>query len=517
MKKLLALLGTSVLTLSGVSTIVSCRYEQPEDDSNTGIAKDAEILNKISQQTSKSFLEYARNKNTINSKEYQTTFDELYKMVNKDNPNKELDEIDPKVISALEILKTSFMTIFNNVNWEIKNEYSNYYIDTNPIELFNDSLKYNLNYIDTEQLANISQNPNVKDIKAVRLDFSFNFKVNFKNLSTSSNYLIEYVITDDPKTMKDVLSGIVEKLSKVIVKFFIEQGTFQIDKTPGFKEIYDNFNVNYTEGFSSLDNIILAKLKSVIAEDENLTELIANIKYNSSVSLLTLLTSAINNSTNGVGIVQEKTASYVWTGMGYQPDKIIPENFVAFYRSLVNIFNTGNNNLNLAYFNVNLSKIQVAGFPLSGAVMNGGEALKVQVEITKDGLDKKLMEYGKLVTAFYKHFRLESNKNSGVFHLTEKAFNQILALPEYKYQKVLKILIDDFKESDDAKNLGGLNIFTTGDWEKRGHNVTLNSAKDTFSLRRRAVWNFDLIFGTDNAVYYTGWTSTLFTLEFTKK
>ncbi|WP_241970127.1 hypothetical protein [Spiroplasma poulsonii] len=230
-----------------------------------------------------------------------------------------------------------------------------------------------------------------------------------------------------------------------------------------------------------------------------------------------LLTSAINNSTNGINLVTEKTASYVWAWMGYQPDKITPENFVTFYRSLVNIFNTGHNSLNLVYFNVNLSKMLVAGFPLLGAVMNGGEALKVQVEITKDGLDKKLLEYGKLITAFYKHFRLESNKNSGVWNLSEAAFNKILALPEYKYQKVLRILIDDFKASPEAKGLSGLDIFTTGDWEKRGHDVTLNDTKDTFSLRRGTVWNFDLTFGTNNAVYYTGWTSTLFTLQFTKK
>ncbi|WP_424527401.1 hypothetical protein [Spiroplasma endosymbiont of Glossina fuscipes fuscipes] len=511
------MLGISAFTVTGASTIVSCHHGNESDDSNTGAAKDAETLNKISQRVSNAFLEYARTKNTIDSKDYQTTFDELYAMVNKDSQSKDLDPTDSKVVAALQILKTSFMATLNNVSQQIINDYSNYYIDTKPIDLFEDSFKYNLNFIDTEELAKVSNNSTVKDTKAARLDFSFNFKVNFKNLSTTSNYFIQYVITDNPKIMKDVLNGIVQKLSKVIVNFFINEGTFQIDKTDGFKSIYDNFNINYTQGFADLDSIIFNKLKTAIEQDPDLKNLVESIKYNSSISLLTLLTSAINNTTNGVDVVNEKTASYVWTGMGYQPDKITPENFVKFYRSLVNIFNTGDNNLNLAYFNVNLAKIQVAGFPLSGAVMNNGEALKVQVEIPKDGLDKKLMEYGKLVTAFYKHFRLESNKNSGVWHLSKDAFNKILALPKYDYRKVLKILIDDFKATDAAKNLSGLNIFTTGNWAKKQYNLTLNDAKDTFSLRRRADWNFDLIFGTNNAVYYTGWTSTLFILQFTKK
>ncbi|WP_338965871.1 hypothetical protein [Spiroplasma endosymbiont of Sarcophaga carnaria] len=517
MKKLLALLGVSAFSVTGASTIVGCHQMPQPDDPDFGGHKDAETLNKISQRVSNAFLEYVRTKNTINSKDYQTKFDELYTMVDKTTQSKALDQSDPKVAGALQILKTSFMAVFNNVSQQIINDYSNYYIDTKPIDLSEDSLKYNLNFIDTEELAKLANNPAVKDIKATRLDFSFNFKVNFKNLAATSNYFIQYVITNDSKTIGDVLTGVVQKLSKVIVNFFVKEGTFQIDKTEGFKDIYDNFNVNYTQGFRDLDNIIFAKLKKAVEGDLELTDLVGSIKYNDSLTLLTLLTSAINNTTNGVDVVNEKTASYVWAGMGYQPDKITPENFVTFYRSLVNIFNTGHNSLNLAYFNVNLSKVLVFGFPLSGAVMNGGEALKVQVEITKDGLDKKLLEYGKLVTAFYKHFRLESNQNSGVWHLSEAVFNKISALSEYKYQKVLRILIDDFKASSEAKGLSGLDIFTTGDWEKRGHDVTLNDTKDTFSLRRGAVWNFDLTFGTNNAVYYTGWTSTLFTLEFTKK
>ncbi|APE74492.1 hypothetical protein [Spiroplasma citri] len=232
---------------------------------------------------------------------------------------------------------------------------------------------------------------------------------------------------------------------------------------------------------------------------------------------MSLLTSAINNTTNGVDVVRKNTASYVWTGKEYQPDKITPENFVKFYRALVNVFNIGGQNLRLADFHVNLVKIQVAVFPLSGAVMNDGQALKVQVEITEEGLTNKLMEFGRLVVAFYNHFKLESNEHSGVFHLSEEAFTEILNLKNRKYKDVLKILIDDFKEAYKGKNLPGLDIFTTGNWEKRVHEVSLNKTKDTFSLRRRAVWNFDLLFVPNNAVCYTGWTSTLFTLEFTKK
>lgn len=102
MKKLLALLGISAFTVTGASTIVSCHRGIKSDDSNTGAAKDSETLNKILQRVSNAFLEYARTKNTINSKDYQPTFDELYTMIDKTTQSKALDQSDPKV--ALRVL-----------------------------------------------------------------------------------------------------------------------------------------------------------------------------------------------------------------------------------------------------------------------------------------------------------------------------------------------------------------------------------------------------------------------------
>ncbi|WP_101519215.1 hypothetical protein [Spiroplasma melliferum] len=516
MKKLMSLLGMAFFATAGFSPIMSCKTPL-KDDNNEGVEKDIEILNKISQRAINNFSVYARTKNTINSTEYQNKFDKLYTMVNKETESKKLNQMDEDVKDALATLKNGFIAVFNNICNEIYNDYSNYYPDSKPIELLSDSLNYELTFIDMAQLKTILYRPGLEKVKAVRLDFHFQFKANFKLLSTTSDYVIQYVITDNPEEMKVVLNGMVQKISRVIVNFFNTEGVFQIDKAPEFAKIYQNFDVNYTAGFANLDKIILEKLQRKIESDSELQKFVKNIKYNSSITLLSLLTSAINNTTNGVDVVRENTASYVWTGKGYQPDKITPENFVKFYRALVNVFNTGGQNLRLADFHVNLAKIQVAGFPLSGAVMNDGQALKVQVEITEEGLTNKLMEFGRLVVAFYNHFKLESNEHSGVFHLSEEAFTEILNLKNRKYKDVLKILIDDFKEAYKGKNLPGLDIFTTGNWEKRVHEVSLNKTKDTFSLRRRAVWNFDLLFGTNNAVYYTGWTSTLFTLEFTKK
>ncbi|UNF61630.1 MULTISPECIES: hypothetical protein [Spiroplasma] len=488
------------MTTTSVSTIVGCQHLQlAEEDPNIGAAKDAEILNKISQRASNAFLDYIRAKNIIDSTEYQNQFSNLYTMVDKNNQKVPLSPTDENVKPALSILMAGFMASFNNINNAIISDYSNYYLKTPPLEIVPNSSTYSLSFIDVNQLAAISD-PAIEDVHTVRIDFNFKFEVNFKTLTSSSEYSMQYIITDNPIVMKKVLTGVISKISKVIVDFFNKEGTFQIDKNNDFKSIYDDFNVNYTTNFTDLDNIIFTKLKKVLTDDATLKDFVDNIKYNSAIPLLTLLTSAINDKTNGEAVVRADTATYNWTGEGYQPEQITPEHFVQFYRSFVNVFNTGHNNLNLATFNIDLGKIIVAGLPLSGAIISGDHPLKVQVEITEEGLTNKLTQFGNLIAVFFKYFQIESNKNSAVLHLNDTTFAKILALSQYDYIKILHILSNDFKASDEAKDLPGLNIFSLGDLSQN-HNLELNAAKTRFTLGRYWIWNFDFHFVTNNAIF----------------
>ncbi|APE74491.1 hypothetical protein [Spiroplasma citri] len=191
-----------------------------KDDNNNGVGKDIEILNKISQRAINNFSVYARTKNTINSTEYQNKFDKLYTMVNKETESKKLNQMDEYVKNALATLKNGFIAVFNNICNEIYNDYSNYYPDSKPIELVSDSLNYELTFIDMAQLKTILDRPGLEKVKTVRLDFHFQFKANFKLLSTTSDYVIQYVITDNSEEMKVVLNGMVQKISRVIVNFF---------------------------------------------------------------------------------------------------------------------------------------------------------------------------------------------------------------------------------------------------------------------------------------------------------
>ncbi|WP_338965560.1 hypothetical protein [Spiroplasma endosymbiont of Sarcophaga carnaria] len=91
-----------------------------------------------------------------------------------------------------------------------------------------------MSFIDVNQLVAISD-PAIEDVHAVRIDLNFKFEVNFKTLTSSSEYSMQYIITDNPIVMKKVLTGVISKISKVIVDFFNKEGTFQIDNNNDFK------------------------------------------------------------------------------------------------------------------------------------------------------------------------------------------------------------------------------------------------------------------------------------------
>ncbi|WP_419334439.1 hypothetical protein [Spiroplasma endosymbiont of Sarcophaga variegata] len=70
------------------------------------------------------------------------------------------------------------------------------------------------------------------------------------------------------------------------------------------------------------------------------------------------------------------------------------------------IFQTSKGILQLGSFNVKLLKVQVAGFPLSGVVAdNNNQNLNVSVEVSDQGLNKKLTNFGNIIAAFNESYK----------------------------------------------------------------------------------------------------------------
>ncbi|WP_338966413.1 MULTISPECIES: hypothetical protein [unclassified Spiroplasma] len=217
-------------------------------------------------------------------------------MVTKELSTAILNKNNPDVTPVLNILDSKFNIAFNNINNVITNEYSNYYVDSKPLKLLNSS-RYTLHYIDLVTLGKINGEKDLSNLKAGRIDFKFRFQVQFKTYVMTSDYVIQYTISNDTAKIKKLQSGIVSKLSKVVVRFFNEKGKIILDKTPGFRTLYDNFYINYSKRHIDLDNIIQQQLTTLINSDPELAEIKEYVTWNADQELLLLQMGALNDVT----------------------------------------------------------------------------------------------------------------------------------------------------------------------------------------------------------------------------
>ncbi|MBH8623457.1 hypothetical protein, partial [Spiroplasma sp. hyd1] len=375
MKKLLVILGIFNFGVVSPSLIISC-VERPKSnsDENRGIdyQGDLKILNEICKKVSTVFQTYAMEKTLVDIHDYSTQeFEKLFTMVTSGSPQQELKLDDHNVGVALQALVNGFMAVFNNVNREIADQYSNYYIDTMPLSTDSKDDKFMLNYIDIAKLGSLV-NIDVNNLKGVRLDFKLAVKIQFKTLETRVPFLIQYTITNDKVKMQEILAAVTGAVSKSIVKFFNSMAKdIIVDQNPAFRNIYENFDLNYAFDHSMLDGIVQKELNTALQADDEFGEIRNSITYTKDEQILVLLNSIINPDTNGVTHVIPDDEKYTWVNTGYAPDKLTSENFLEYYGEKLNILtSTLGPKLQLGQFKINLAKILVAGVPLSGVVLN---------------------------------------------------------------------------------------------------------------------------------------------------
>lgn len=177
MKKLLTLVAIANLSGEFGTALVGCTAN-PETmiDDDTGSFKNIEILDKISKQASDAFLEFSQNSSILNTNDHpDVDFDKLYALVTKNLSTKILNKTALDVIPVLNILDSKFNTAFNNINNVIRNDYSNYYVDSKPLTLLKSS-SYTLNYIDLVTLEKINGEKDLSNLKAGRVDFMHSFR-----------------------------------------------------------------------------------------------------------------------------------------------------------------------------------------------------------------------------------------------------------------------------------------------------------------------------------------------------
>ncbi|WHQ36573.1 hypothetical protein [Spiroplasma sp. SV19] len=523
MKKVLALLGTCSLITTGVTTVISCSTKpdvNPAEDDND-IRKDLDVLLSIMNEAHTAFLNYANEKAVLNIDDYKIP--ELNQLFGLVNSSKKEDDLDLKTVFGEQInnfFENNFKSVFDNINRQIANEYSNYYVDSMPFTFKTSPSTLKVNYVDLTQLEKLTTEP-IKDLKAVVVNYSFGYTGSFKTLTNPTRFNIKYVITNNPNLIKTLMLDLTNKIGKVLIDFINKNPEIIIDQNVAFKETYEKFSVYYKHDTTLINKNMLTFLDAMFKDNAVTKEIMESVNYDSTQDILDLQTATINNE-NSINVnlpdwrMKYQTPA-AWAGSGKQPAGLTPENFVKFYRSNMKIFEDTSKDLTLATFSINFNKIIVAGLPLLASGFNDNKPLMVQINISQNGLTTKLTNFGNIIVALLKYYNVDLKVLGWTsFYISKSLFDEVET--RWKGKNLVNLadvynrLLQDFKQSDIAKTLLDLELFSIQNfrsyWIKLDFNYASTGAR-SFSIQNAAMW-WSLGFGfghsKNSAIVYTAWT-----------
>ncbi|WP_241970111.1 hypothetical protein [Spiroplasma poulsonii] len=271
-----------------------------------------------------------------------------------------------------------------------------------------------------------------------------------------------------------------------------------------------------------LDVIVQKELDAALHADNELGEIRNSITYAKDEQILVLLNSIINPDTNGVTPVIPDDETYTWVNTGYAPDKLTPENFLEYYGKKLSILtSTSDAKLQLGQFRINLAKILVAGIPLSGVILNEGKPFYLSVGITRDGMIEKIKNFGRIISAFYKYYKITWDIKvwkEGALFLDVDYWNGLekqVKTDGLSHRKIWKMLLNKFKTDPQNQILPDIDKF----WVTTEVVDLVPVIGSDRSLSIYANRNYSLRFNfgvnaTTNNIYYTPWPVNIYGIAF---
>ncbi|MBW1241743.1 MAG: hypothetical protein EIB84_02505 [Spiroplasma poulsonii] len=281
-----------------------------------------------------------------------------------------------------------------------------------------------------------------------------------------------------------------------------------------------------------LDDIFVSNLKNMIREDSEIDQSVRDaivFDNGGNKKLMRLISGTITAENSGQILEKDDIGNYqpaLWAGEGLNPIGLTPENFVTEYKKSLPIFNVDHNNMMLAKLNVNLNYISLYGLPLAGTLKINNQTFESNILISRQGLDSKLINFGKIIVAFHKYYNVELKKrvlgssdannfkNTSVFHVGDSLF------AEFKNDissanRIFKKLLTNFKRSKIGKNLPDIELFNLHNLVK-DKSLWIGGPNDYEPTRDKIVFNYKnasfclaFTFGQDrmNSIFYTEYGS----------
>ncbi len=311
---------------------------------------------------------------------------------------------------------------------------------------------------------------NPESFSAVRVDYKASISLEYKGLFIRFDLSTIYNVTENPTALKAISNNTTTFLLENVKEYFTKLETVDFSDNEIFKSLYDKGIWDFSQSSKELDDVLKHSFKEYLASKKEFKDI--EITYND-VDLMTKSAEGNLNSKNkgydGItdNYKQKALTLSNWIGRqtnGWEDLAISTSDFVKFYCDNVGtIFSQDNStDLSLGLFIINWNYINIYGMGLSGNVQTtDGENLVATINLSQPAIDKKLSNWGKIIITFIKYYggkTIDGVKN--IFGVTDQLFKEISRKNQKNGLKdVIKLLVDDFKGSDDAKDLGDLDLF----------------------------------------------------------
>ncbi|WHQ36740.1 lipoprotein [Spiroplasma sp. SV19] len=523
MKKLLSILGTITLTGTVVPNVVACHSKKPLSTESL-TAKDIQVFNEIQAKAETKMKEKITKIPYIDSG--QNNLGKIYSKVNKDDTEPyQLRLKNPEDNTLAAYFINSFKNVFDSVNRDLQNEYSNYFPNTLPLTLDDEKNIVKVTYINVENLRNkFPADVNPEPFSAVRVDYKVTIQLKFKQMYASFEITSIYNVTENVTALQAFSDKAVNFLIQNIKDYFIKLENVNFGENEIFKTLYSQMIWDFTKNTKPLDDIFKTAIKGYIAEEKKFKDI--TISYNDNNLIEKTQNGALTSENKGYDGLSKKIkqldvilAKWIGekfnNGIGWEfIDNVKPTDFVNFYKKNVgSVFNlTDNLDLQLGTFRINLNYFNIYGLGLTGYVTDkNNEDVTVTLNLSQVAIDKKLANWGKIIIQFIKYARGGIISGSFVeWRFPNEIFKKVLEQNKKDgLQSVLKFLVKNFKTSEEAKDLEDLNLFNITKHLQlpnlKGVEIFDQWLALKWDYNLREAWTIMFTFGEnfDNGLYYS--------------
>lgn len=463
MKKILSILGVVSLITTWASDVIACKKEKTSVDNNfLEKNNDLEIWNTIQKKVVNNFLNQMTKEKTV----FEINNSKLYSKVSNAKESIDIEKIEDTESNLVRQIIISNLTKINN---EIKNEYSNFYYNYEPIKIKQDTGKFTINYIDPQAYSIIKNIPinETNNIKAINIKYDLQFELNYKKTTNVFNHIFDFIFTTNKNFILDKISKSVNYIKEKINKFCKNEINCKIKYDNQNNQLKDSFNdfsiFNNTANTNKIiNNYIKQKFIHFLNREQKKDNKDFPFKINN-----TFLVSKTDDELDIFNLWNDfinKNNKNNWN------EDILAENLVSnwLFNSNNDIKNNGNDFSSLYYnenkindelkinsFAFNLNSISIYGLPLINELLNNN---KVNIYITKQWFKDKIKEFGNLIYEFFKYFNTKLNDDKTItLNVGFEIFNK-LDNKNINYQrKSLDLLMKQFKK--DKPGLVGQEYF----------------------------------------------------------